>query len=279
MTSLAFTLVLTAALLHALWNALVKAVADRGAVLAGVAATHGTVGLVMVLSFPLPSGESVPYLLASSILHYGYYAVLFQSYRFGDLSQAYPISRGLAPVLVSFGAYAFADEVPSAWGCAGVAAVSLGIMVLASEKGGPSRNALAVPAAVALGMIIASYSVVDGMGVRRANSPFGYIGWLFLFEALVTIYVLLLRRGRLGGAGIRAFRLGLIGGLAASAAYGLVIYAKTLAPLGMISVVRESSVIIAAAIGVIWFGERPWRRRVLSACIVAGGAVAISFFG
>jgi drug/metabolite transporter (DMT)-like permease len=136
----------------------------------------------------------------------------------------------------------------------------------------------AVGAALLTGTTIASYSVVDGLGVRLADSSLGYIGWLFAAEGCVSFFIFFRARGRLSALAHRFFVTGLIGGLLSSAAYGLVIFAATLAPIGPISAVRESSVLIAALIGVILFGERPWTIRVLAAGIVVCGMLLLTVF-
>ena len=102
------------------------------------------------------------------------------------------------------------------------------------------------------------------------------MGWLFLFEAPVVFFILWNRRRGGGTVSWRVFSLGLVGGLFSVTAYGVVLYAKTIAPIGAVSAVRESSVVIAAMIGVIFFGERPWRRRLAAAAIVAAGVVTLA---
>ncbi|MEO3428602.1 DMT family transporter [Pelagibius sp. CAU 1746] len=277
MSEFAVALVLSAAVLHATWNAIVKGTRARALVLAAVAGTHGTVGLIMLLWFETPQPASWPYIAASATTHYGYYYFLSMAYKWGDLSRVYPISRGIAPLLVSLGALIFAGEQLSAFGWGGVALVSLGICLLAFFSKGPSvpdpRSTLA---AVATGLIIASYSVIDGIGVRLSASPFGYIGWLFFTEFLVTLFVLVRLKPRLTPEVRATLRVGYLGGLCAVAAYALVIYANTLAPLGMVSALRESSVIIAALFGVVIFRERPWISRLAAAVTVGAGVLVLT---
>ena len=276
MSLFALSIVLFAALLHANWNAMVKAGGDRALILAGVALSHALVGLALILLSEAPARESWPALIISTLVHYAYYALLFQAYRLGDLSQVYPISRGLAPMLVAVGALLLIGESlpPMAW--AGLIAVSVGIWLLSLRPQGMEVDRRAVIVAVVLGLAIASYSVADGIGVRLAGDPTGYMGWLFLLEAPVVFAVLgprILRRGTIDP---RTFALGMLGGVFAVTAYGLVLYAKTIAPIGVVSAVRESSVVIAALIGVILLGERPWKKRLAAALIVATGVVALA---
>src|SRR3546814_891849 len=208
----------------------------------------------MILWAESPALASWPYIAASSVVHYGYYYFLALAYKWGDLSRVYPISRGIAPVLVSLGALLFVGEQLSTLGWSGVVLVSAGICILAFFSRGPSiPDPRSTFAAIATGLIIASYSVIDGIGVRLSDSPFGYMGWLFVTEFLVTLFLFVRLRPRFTLEVRAALRVGYLGGFCAVAAYGLVIYANTLAPLGMVSALRESSVIIAALFGVVIF--------------------------
>lgn len=276
MSAQALAIVLFAALLHASWNALVKAAHDRAVVLAAVSLTHAVVGVALILVSAPPASASWLMIALSTLIHYGYYMLLFQAYRFGDLSQVYPISRGLAPALVALGALLIIGETLPPVGWAGLAAISLGIALLAFPRGAGRADPRAIGVAVVLGLSIAGYSVVDGIGIRLSASPTGYMGWLFLLEFPVGIAVLARRQRLRLDVPRKPLLLGLIGGVLAVAAYGFVLYAKTLAPLGAVSAVRESSVIFASLIGLVLFRERPWRLRLVSAAIVAAGVVALA---
>ncbi|MGE0502364.1 MAG: EamA family transporter [Rhizobiaceae bacterium] len=276
MSSFALALVLSAAVLHASWNAIVKGSGDRAVVLAAVASMHAVGGVVLILIGDPPSLPSWWAIIISTLIHYGYYALLFQAYRLGDLSQVYPISRGLAPALVAVGTLVIIGETLSTLGWIGLAAVSIGIGILALQRGAANADRTAVLAAVALGLTIAAYSIADGIGVRVSQSPLGYMGWLFLLEAPVVIAVLWTRRRKRMPVDWRSFGIGAIGGVLSVTAYGVVLYAKTIAPIGAVSAVRESSVIIAALIGVVIFGERPWSGRVVAAAVVAAGVLMLA---
>jgi uncharacterized membrane protein len=277
MNDTALVLVLVAAVLHASWNAIVKGAGDRAVAMAAVAGAHVVVGGVALFFVAPPAAASWPFIAASAVIHYAYYVFLFLSYRFGDLSHVYPIARGVAPMLVALGALVFAGETlaPMAWG--GVIAVSLGIGILAIRRNGAlAAERSAVMAALATGLMIASYTVVDGMGIRRSEAPPGYIAWVFFLEIPITLGILAWRGRTLAHLAWRSVAIAFVGGLLSVLAYGFVLYAKTIAPLAAVSAVRESSVIIAALIGVVLFRERPWGRRVLAALIVAAGVILLA---
>ena len=269
-------IVLTAALLHALWNALVKGAGDKTVILGLIALGHVVPGLVVVALVPWPGWAIWPYVLASTVIHWGYYYFLNAAYRLGDLSVMYPIARGLAPVLIALGAQAWVGETlpPLAW--AGIVIVSGGIMVLTRGVLTGALPMSGLLAALACAVMVASYSLVDGVGVRLSTSALAYVGWLFVMEVFVAGFVLTTRWQRLRAISPGAIALGFLGGVISGTAYGLVLYAKTLAPLGLVSALRETSVIFAAMIGVLWFGEGPKGNRLLAAAIVMAGIVLIA---
>ena len=273
MTATVLAIVLLAALLHALWNALVKVSGDRAVTLGLVATGHFVPALLLLPFVPMPVAAAFPYIIASTVIHWAYYFFLNISYRFGDLSLIYPIARGTAPVMVALGAMIWADEVLSFWAWVGVLTVSSGIMILAAVRYADKRG---IGAALLTSAIIATYSVVDGIGIRVSGAPVGYVVWLFAAEIFVAVFVLGLRRTRLQQIGRKALLLGLAGGVISGLAYGLALFAKTLAPIGIVSAVRETSVIFAALIGVVWLREGPARRRLIAASVVALGVVILA---
>lgn len=268
----ALVLTLIAAVMHASWNAIVKVGMDRAMVLALIALAHTAVGIVMIATAGVPDSASWPFIATSTLLHYGYYVCLHHAYRVGDLSQVYPLARGLAPLLVALGAWAFAGEALSPGGWAAILLASAGISAIAlTRRGGMWDHPPTLFFTVATGVIIAAYSVVDGMGVRLSGAPFAYMGWLFVWEFPVTMVVMFRRRRTLRALPVSGTVKGLFGGILSVTAYSLVIYAATLAPLAAISAVRESSVIIAAMIGTLLLGESHWRQRCSAAAVVALG--------
>jgi len=273
LTALPAALVMTAAVLHATWNALLKGAGDRAVMLALISLGHVIPGVILAMFVPLPSAEAVPFIVASTVIHWGYYLFLNIAYRFGDLSFVYPIARGAAPILVAIGAYIWADEQMPLLGWIAIATVSGGIFLLAAVRNADPR---ALGAALVTSLIIAAYSVVDGIGIRLSGSPLGYVAWLFMAEIFVVIFIALTRWPRVQTASARTITLGLAGGALSGLAYALVLYAKTLAPLGVVSALRETSVIFAALFGILWFHERPIGRRLLAAGVVACGIILLT---
>ena len=276
MTPLVFALVLSAALIHAVWNALVKGASDRTITFALVMAGHTIPALIAAPFLPLPDAQTGVYLMASVLIHWAYYYLLVSAYRFGDLSLVYPIARGATPLLVALSAFFFINESLSLQGWTGLVLVSAGILALAVFSSQQEKPFMAVAYALATAMTIATYSVVDGVGIRLSSDPISYIAWLFILEGVVFFFIVIPRKKRLMQFSRNQIILGLMGGVLAGLAYGLVLYAKTMAPLGMVSALRETSVIFAAMIGLFWFGEGPARPRLSAAVIVTLGIVLLS---
>ena len=267
-------LVLCAALLHASWNALLKTSADRLGSMTLITLGAGLGALPMVLVSPLPHAASWPWLVLGVALHAGYNLFLVRAYRMGDFGQAYPIARGSSPLLVSVGAALMVGEQMSGRSWLGVALISVGILSLAQLS---RRMSLAGPlAALATGVFIAGYTVVDGLGARASGDALAYAGWLFLLDSPAILLLYLMRHRRLPWPqGQRVLWTGLGAGVLSLLAYGIVIWAVTHAPLGAVSALRETSVLFAALIGAVFMGEKLTVRRVLSCLLISGGAMLL----
>ena len=279
MSSSLVLIVLTAAFLHAFWNALVKGSGDKTIVLGLIALGHVVPGVAITVLAPLPGWDALPYIIASTLLHWGYYYFLNLAYQKGDLSLVYPITRGLAPVMVALGAQIWIGESLPVLAWLGILVVSAGVMVLSQGIFKTAVPKTSIVAAVIVATLVASYSLVDGIGVRLSDSIMGYIGWLFAAEACVALFIFKTRWARLRLLPVKTWLLGFIGGILSATAYALVLYVKTEAPLGVVSALRETSVTFAALIGVIWFGEGPKTRRLLAGVIVGVGTVLIGLAG
>jgi len=270
-------LVLLAALLHAGWNAMAKSGGTPQYSIASYRFVNAIWCLPLLFLFPLPLAASWPMLLASTIIHTAYYYTLSKSYRSGDLSQVYPLFRGLAPVLVVLGAALMANEYLSAGAMLGIGLISAGLISITFAGGAVGKiPGPALRWGLATSVFIGAYTVADGMGVRAAGNPFSYILWLFIFEP-IPIGLWLLATDRSGWFGYMRAKPGKItaGALAAATAYAMVIYAMSVAPMAMVSSLRETSVIFAALIGTLMFREPFGRQRIIAAILVCLGVVLI----
>ncbi len=272
-------LVLLAAGLHASWNAIVKAGGDRLVMTTLVMTGPTPVCLVALFYLPALQPEAWPFLIASALIHYLYYALLIGAYKHGDLSQVYPISRGAAPALVAVAAWVFAGEALSVRETLGVVIVSVGIMSLAWRRNGTRLPAESKAVALALinGVAISAYLIVDGLGVRAAGNAFSYICWLFIVEAMPLLALTLwLRRGRVRESFAPNWKPGILGGVIAAISYGIALWAMSLGPMAHIVALRETSVLFGAALGALVLKESFGKQRILAAAAVACGAVLLN---
>lgn len=167
----------------------------------------------------------------------------------------------------------FAHEVPDGWAAAGIALSCAGLTGVALwGLRGRRPNWAAIGAALATGLSIAAYTVVDGLGVRASGSALGYIAWLMALEGIaIPAYALYRWRGQFL-AKVRPFAgVGLLGAALSVAAYGLVLWAQTKAELAPIAALRESSIIVGAAIGAVFFKERFGAPRIAAAGLLVIG--------
>lgn len=274
-STIAVGLALIAAILHAGWNAFLRNGADRLWSVTVMSLSGSVIALPFILLLPLPQGEAWFYILLSSLLQVGYSLFLVAAYRHGELGQVYPIVRGTVPLLVTIGGFLFFGEILGPFQTLGVVLVAVGIMSLSLGKARAGNASLAF--ALATGLIIACYSTVDSKGVRLVAVPVAYAMWvLFLYGLLLALTFAVVRRGLMIDFRSPVTWKALGGGVVALAAYGLVVVAYSLAPAGLVTAVRETSVVFAVLIGALFLGERLTARRLAACVIVAAGAICVS---
>ena len=270
--------VLLAAFMHAVWNTFVKSSRDRLVELTLVNVVSGLIAACALPWVGIPDAASWGYILASIVIHTGYYVFLVNAYRVGDLSHVYPLARGMSPLLVALFSGVVAGEVLNGGQLAAITLISVSVASLALIGRWQQPEHLK-PAlfAIGTGCTIAGYTLVDGTGVRLSGNTLAYIAWLFALDCLPLLAItLVLRRSAIGQTLRGQWRTGVLGGMLALSAYGLVIWALSLGAMAPIAALRETSVIIAALIGALFLGEPFGRRRVLAATGVAIGVIMLS---
>ncbi|MHB1218575.1 MAG: DMT family transporter [Alphaproteobacteria bacterium] len=272
-------IVMVAAIVHATWNALAKAAHDKLHMYVVSNAVAGAIGGVALLFLPPPDSSAWLILAVSGPLQVLYTALLFGAYRVGDLSQVYPIIRGLSPMFVALGALVFAGEALSHQQYAGIVIVCAGMASLAfgRRRPGKARDWRPLAYCVLCAAMIATYTVMDGIGVRRSGSPFAYACWLFVFYGVGAVCCYpFLSRWRVPVHVARRTGRALLVGVGVATAYGLVIYALSLGAMAPISALRETSVFMAAVIGTAFLGEPFGRQRIVAAAIVTIGLLILN---
>lgn len=267
--------VLFAALLHASWNALVKSSKDKDLDMALIHLIGSFIALPVVALVGWPNAAAWPYILASVLVHIGYYLALTGAYRHGELGLTYPLMRGVAPLLVALSATFTLGETLSALAWAGILGISCGVLVL-----GLSRHALMVPKALGFALanavIIAIYTVIDGLGVRLSGNPLQYVATLFLLDGWPFALLMFATRGpALGRYARHRWPLACVGALASLGSYGIALWAMTLAPVATVAALRETSVLFAVLLGSWLLKEHLTRRRAIGAFVIVCGVMAL----
>jgi len=273
-----FAAVLFAAACHAGWNAAVKKGLDPlvTTVLISLGAALVALPLMPVAGVPAPAAW--PWVVASVLIHLAYFAALIESYRAGDMGQVYPVARGSAPLLTAAGTAVIIGERIGAQAWLGVVLLAGGV-VLMSLRGGRELARLdrrAVGFALFTAITICAYSLVDGIGARRAGSAHAYSVALFVGIAPVMLAYALARRGRKAVVEMsRHWGTGLVGGALQLGSYGIAIWAMTVAPIAIVAALRETSVLFGALIAVVVLGEPLRPVRIVAALAIVAGLALI----
>lgn len=271
-------LLLLAALMHAVWNALVKGARDNVAMATWAYSVNGFAMAPLLFFLPPLPVEGFRYIAAHFVLHTGYKVLLLQMYRHGDFSQVFPIARGVAPLLITLIAIPAAGELPAPLAFAGVGVISLGILVFALEPAALTRAGV-VPVLLALGagLVLSGYAVVDALGVRLDGAGLTYFIWLFLVDAISMLAIGLYWRPRTLLAALRdEWRPGALAAVLSAANFGIVLWVMSFNPIGLSAAVREFSIVLAALIGTLFFREAFGPRRIVAALVILTGIVLIN---
>jgi drug/metabolite transporter (DMT)-like permease len=268
--------VLGAALAHATWNAMIKSSGDVLFEMTLVVFFAGLVTAPFMFVVDMPAPAVWPYIAASMAIHIAYYVALVGAYRAGDLSHGYPIMRGVAPLLVSLVAVLWLAEAPKPMVWVGVVLICGGVLSLGFVGFRWHDSKVSLGWALSNALIIAAYTLVDAAGVRTAGKPETYVVWLFTLDALpFSILVLALKKDQMIPYARRFWLRGVIGGGLSAAAYAIVLWAMSRAPVAAVAALRETSVIFAALIGAWLLKEGHIARRVVGAATVAAGVIAL----
>jgi drug/metabolite transporter (DMT)-like permease len=274
MPILVFAIVLFAAALHASWNAIVKGSPDKLLMMVLVTAAAALIAVVTLPWLQQPATASWPFLLTSSILQVIYFVLVARTYHIADMSEAYPLMRGTAPLLVTLVSVVGlkANLSPLMW--VGVTVISLGILSMA--WGGRHKDRRGIISALLNAVVIAAYTLTDGMGVRRSGAPAAYTLWIFLIASVpLAIWAIRTRRRSIADSVRNHWHFGLIGGIGTVASYGLALWAMTLAPIAVVAALRETSILFGTLISGLVLKERISVGRFIAAGTIALGAAVL----
>jgi len=263
-------LVLAAALFHALWNAFVKKGHDPLVSVAGIALVTGSFSALMFPFVGWPEPQLWPWILIAICIHTVYMITLSQAYRYGDFSIAYPVARGTAPALVVIVSLLFLDENFETAQLVAIGGILLGIFIFVFQKLGKLvSDKKSLMYALATACMITTYTLVDGTATRQAHDPFNYIAWMVFLQTFPIFSFMLYKKGKAGALSLMSTPWQILGGgFMAFAAYAIVLWAMTKAPIALVATLRETSIIIAALIGMFWMKEQGGWRRIVAAIII-----------
>lgn len=266
--------VLGSALLHALWNSLIKTGTSRLGATVILSLGEVPIGLVVAFFCKAPTWEVMPWVLASGATHFFYKFFLTYAYARGDLSRVYPLARGTAPLIVGVISTAFLNEPLTLHQFAGVMVLGFGILMMAGGVLWGDENRKLIPFALGSACATALYTLIDGHGARVAGDPVGYVAWVFIADGgffatgiLAWKGLSILPRER------RPWTAGMIAAAASYGAYGISVWAMTVAPIALVAALRETSILFAVAIGWLFFKERLSKAKALAALVIVSGVV------
>jgi drug/metabolite transporter (DMT)-like permease len=290
MTLFSLALLVLAAVLHALSNALIKLSRDKLAFTWWMLTASAIIGLPLIFFVGDPPPIGWLLIIVSGLIEAVYFITLTRAYSLGDLSQVYPLARGSAPLFVLLWALLFLGEQPTPLGVIGIFTVVTGLYLVNLPSIADWKRPLlgfrstAARWALLTGLLISIYSSIDKVGMRYVD-PLPYL-YLFLVVTWIALSAQWLHPDRRAAlrAEVQIDRRRVLSNAAAVAvlgggAYALVLAALRLSPVSYVSPVRELSVVIGAWIGVRFMGEQGGRLRIFAALLVALGIMIIALGG
>ena len=269
-----FAIIMLGAALHATWNAVVKGGDNKLLTTCMIASIASLIASAVIPFLELPSKESWPFIGASVILQVVYFVLVASTYRIADMSQTYPIMRGTAPLLVATASVGLLSESLSSFAWLGIAIICIGILSMAAAPSIGQRKGMLL--ALVNAAVIAGYTLIDGVGVRKSGAPAAYTLWIFLLTGIaLAVWAFAVRRREFCRYLARHWRPGVIGGFGTVVSYGLALWAMTAAPIATVSALRETSILFGVVISALVLKEQLTRRRIMAACIIASGAMVL----
>ena len=281
MSTTVFIAVIFAAIIHSVWNGMIKKHEDKYIALVALVLGHVPLSIIVLFFTPMISIKSIPYIFISAIFLAGYEWCLLSAYRLEDYTKVYPIARGSAPIFIVILSLLFFSIHISKFELAGIIVISLGIIILSFQNFKNIGNYSAIFYAAATGFFISCYSITDGFGGRASLSPLNYTALLMIFNATVTFPILLFimkKNKALGEVFVKAKKIFFIGGSLSYIAYATVVWAFTHAPVPLVAALREISIIFALLIGALFLKEKLTLIKIISIFVIVIGVVLLKLF-
>ena len=275
-----FIVVILAAFLHAVWNAMVKKGDNKYVSLTAIVLGHVPISIIVIFFTPVISFQSIPYILISGVFLSGYEWCLLSAYRLEDYTKVYPIARGTAPIfIVTLSLLLFGVSI-SKFELMGILAISFGIIILSFQNNRNLKNYSAVVYALSTGLFISFYSISDGYGGRVSDSPLNYTAWLMILNAVIFSILLIImnKPGVIKKVLNEEKKILFIGGTLSFTVYAAVVWAFTQAPVPLVAALRETSIIFALLIGSLFLKEKFTFFKAIAVLTIFFGVILLKFF-
>ena len=275
-----YLLVIFAAILHAIWNGMVKSYKNKIISVSAIVFGHVPIAAFVMLFLPLPTLESVPYIILSALIHQGYQYNLISAYKIGDLTKVYPIARGTGPIVATIISIIFLGLLITKFQILSIALICFGIIILGIFSERLIKNNKVIFYSLATGLFIGLYSLVDGHGARISQSPLSFLGWSFILNAMIFPFVLkFMGHKKVFSRVLKEAKLIFwVGGTLSYIVYGIVVWAFTKAPIPLVGALRESSIVFSVLIGFFFLKERLTFLKIVSILIIFIGVALLKFF-
>ena len=272
-----FLLLLIAALSHALCHSILKYNKNPLGILGITSIFEIIIFTPHVLTVPFPTPYIWILIITSALLHGFYRLLVIFSYKYGDLSFIYPIARGSSSLLLAIISLIYLTDKISLWGFIAIMIVCMGLFLI-SYSDRLKFNYSAFGLGVLTAIMITTYTLVDGIGVRHSSNPYSFLYWMLLLNgtpALIASFFF--KNNGLRIVNKNLILTGVAFGILAPLAYGLAVWCMQFLPIAYVSSIREISIIFAALIGLILLKEKTASKRIIPSIFVVIG-ISILYF-
>ena len=272
-----FLLLLMAAFCHAGWSSIIKANSNPLGIMGLTCVVELIIFFPLLFYVPLPTIEMWGYIIATTILHGFYRLNVLYSYKYGDLSYVYPIARGGSSLIITIISIIFLTNKINVYGFIGIMIVCLGLFLI-SKNMFFKVNKVSFLLAISTAILITSYTIIDGLGIRRSNNPYTYLFWMLFLNGIPVLLISSLKKQK----GIRKLNIklllwGILAGVIAIISYGIVVWSMQFIEIAYVSSIRETSIIFATLFSFLILDEKRAKNRVFPAVLVVIGISVVYF--
>ena len=275
-----FVAVMLAGILHSGWNGMVKKHKDKVISVSAIVFGHVPLAFIVMLFMPLPTVESVPYIILSALIHQGYQWYLISAYKIGDLTKVYPIARGTGPIIATLISIGLLGVLITQFQIFSIVLISFGIILSGLLSESSQKNKKAIFYSLATGLFIGLYSLIDGYGARISLTPLSFLGWSFILNALIFPFTLkFMNYSNVFSRVMKeAKHIFWFGGTISYIVYAIVVWSFTKAPIPLVGALRESGIIFSIIIGIFFLNEKISIYKVISIVLIFLGVVGLKIF-